>query len=86
MIVELKGRGIYYDKEQVELKEKCVVNHNYKIIYDEDMSKYISWLSSFYNIPKQEIPSFVKSLLKTKSSDLEEYRNRKHDPKTKNYI
>ena len=84
-IVELKGRGLYYDKEQTELKERSVVNHKYKIIYDEDIIKYSDWLSSFYNIPKQSIPNFVKSLLKTKESNSEKYKSRKHDPRTKNY-
>lgn len=86
MIVELKGRGIYYNKEQTELKAKSVANHKYKIIYDEDMFKYICWFASFYNIPKRGIPNFVKSLLKTGEYNTEKCISKKHNSRTKNYV
>ena len=39
-IIELKGRGKYYNEELVAAKTQCVKEHNYKIIYDDEIESY----------------------------------------------
>lgn len=63
-IVELKGRGGYYNAEVVRRKSKSVKNSNFKfkIIYDKEFNeKYYSWAKKFYNFKKSDYKSFCMS-------------------------
>ena len=39
-IIELKGRGPHYNKDEVEAKANSVKGHNYKIIYDDEINDF----------------------------------------------
>lgn len=49
-IVECKGMSVYYNKDVVDLKAKSVLNHNYIIIYDDDLQKYWEFCKEKYNV------------------------------------
>lgn len=85
-IVELKGRGIYYNEQEVKLKCEAVKNStfNFKIIYDDEfLTVYFEWAKSFYNFTKYSYKDFCIS--KYKNTDFNKL-SKKHLPRTKNYI
>lgn len=82
-IIELKGRGLYYNKDEVEAKANSVTGHNYKIIYDDEINNfYIPWLCHHYNIKRNNLKDFI--LLKlNKINEMPE--SKKHVGRTTGY-